>query len=109
MPASHGFVAYDYTMPEQRSCAFVSTNKLVSEYLVCGKCLHLNVNYSQRREKMKKFILDFIREEEGLTTVEYAVAGALVAVAVVTAFTQLGEQVGLTIDTIKGAITPKAA
>jgi pilus assembly protein Flp/PilA len=38
---------------------------------------------------MKK-LLDFLRDEEGLTTVEYAVAGALVAAAVVTAFTELG-------------------
>jgi len=56
---------------------------------------------------MKKFILDFLREEEGLTTVEYAVAGSLVAAAVVVAFTNLGGAVegsitGLTND-INGA------
>jgi pilus assembly protein Flp/PilA len=67
--------------------------------------LHLNVNYSQRREKMKKFILDFLREEEGLTTVEYAVAGALVAAAVVAAFQALGIQVGVVIGDLEGAIT----
>ena len=39
---------------------------------------------------MKKLILDFLRDEEGLTTVEYAVAGAMVAAAVVAAFSQLG-------------------
>ena len=44
----------------------------------------------------QKFV-DFIKEEEGLTTVEYAVAGALVAAAVVLAFTDLGEAVRLTI------------
>ena len=49
---------------------------------------------------MKKLILDFLREEEGLTTVEYAVAGALVAAAVVGAFQLLGEQVGTVIDGI---------
>ena len=47
---------------------------------------------------MKKFILDFLREEEGLTTVEYAVAGSLVAAAVVLAFTNLG-------GAVEGAIT----
>lgn len=57
---------------------------------------------------MKKFILDFLREEEGLTTVEYAVAGALVAAAVVTAFTGLGEQVETTIIGITDDITPDA-
>ena len=55
---------------------------------------------------MKKFILDFLREEEGLTTVEYAVAGALVAVAVVVAFKALGVQVGTTIGALTTAITP---
>ncbi|MBR9856440.1 MAG: pilus assembly protein [Gammaproteobacteria bacterium] len=38
-----------------------------------------------------------LNDEEGLTTVEYAVAGALVAAAVVTAFTDLGDNVGETI------------
>ena len=55
---------------------------------------------------MKKFILDFLHEEEGLTTVEYAVAGALVAAAVVTAFTQLGEGVGNVITNITETIDP---
>ena len=49
---------------------------------------------------MKKLILDFMRDEEGLTTVEYAVAGALVAAAVVAAFTELGGAVGTTIEGI---------
>jgi pilus assembly protein Flp/PilA len=66
--------------------------------------LHLNVNYSQRREKMKKFILDFLREEEGLTTVEYAVAGSLVAAAVVLAFTALGDGVKDVINTLTTAV-----
>jgi pilus assembly protein Flp/PilA len=48
----------------------------------------------------------FIRDDEGLTTVEYAIAGTLVGLAVVTAFTQLGTQVGLSIDSLKAAITP---
>ena len=30
---------------------------------------------------MKEKIMSFLRDEEGLTTVEYAVAGALVAIA----------------------------
>ena len=53
-----------------------------------------------------KEISAFLREEEGLTTVEYAVAGTLVALAVVTAFENLGNQVGLSIDAIRTEITP---
>ena len=49
---------------------------------------------------MKKFILDFLRDEEGLTTVEYAVAGSLVAAAVVAAFGFLGDAVETSITGI---------
>lgn len=54
---------------------------------------------------MKKAIIAFLRDEEGLTTVEYAVAGALISVAVVGAFTALGDQVVVVIDAITAAIT----
>jgi pilus assembly protein Flp/PilA len=54
-------------------------------------------------------IVSFIKEEEGLTTVEYAVAGTLVALAVVAAFTQLGNAVGNSINTIENVIEPPAA
>ena len=57
-------------------------------------------------KKVNEFILNFLYEEKGLTTVEYAVAGALVTVAVVAAFTALGGQVSATIGTITAAITP---
>ena len=46
----------------------------------------------------------FVRNEEGLTTVEYAVAGALITVAVVGAFTLLGGAVGTSIGTITTAL-----
>ena len=42
---------------------------------------------------MKQQILKFLKEEEGLTMVEYAVAGALVAAACVFAFTNLGQAI----------------
>jgi len=48
-------------------------------------------------------------EEEGLTTVEYAVAGALVAAAVVTAFTNLGGKVEAVITYLVGVINPPAS
>ena len=43
---------------------------------------------------MIKAIMKFISEEEGLTTVEYAIAGGLVGAAVIVAFTDLGAAVG---------------
>lgn len=48
----------------------------------------------------------FLNDEEGLTTVEYAVAGTLVALAVVAAFTQLGNAVGNSINAIENVIEP---
>ena len=52
---------------------------------------------------MKQLIVDFVRDERGLTTVEYAVAGALITVAVAAAFRALGVHVGATINAITAA------
>ena len=53
-----------------------------------------------------KQISAFLREDEGLTTVEYAVAGVLVSIAVVGAFRALGVQVGASINALEAAIVP---
>jgi pilus assembly protein Flp/PilA len=49
---------------------------------------------------MKAKILAFLRDETGLTTVEYAIAGTLVGLAVITAFTNLGTKVAQKIGEI---------
>lgn len=49
---------------------------------------------------IKERVLKFLRDEEGLTTVEYAVAGGLIAAAVIAAFVALGGTVGGKIDGI---------
>ena len=49
---------------------------------------------------MLNYVREFLREEEGLTMVEYAIAGALVAAATVTAFTDLGSSVISRINTL---------
>ena len=53
---------------------------------------------------MKKFIVAFLRDEEGLTMVEYAIAGALVAGATVTAFTLLGTNIIAKINALAGFV-----
>ena len=53
---------------------------------------------------MKDMIMNFLREEDGLTMVEYAVAGGLVTLGAVVAFQTLGESVGTRIDTIDDAV-----
>ena len=45
-------------------------------------------------------LTDFLKDEEGLTTVEYAVAGTLIALAVVVAFRNLGNTVNNSITEI---------
>jgi pilus assembly protein Flp/PilA len=56
---------------------------------------------------MRKYLLAFLRDEEGLTMVEYAVAGTLITLAAVTAFTNLGtavsNKIGLIVTTLGGA------
>ena len=47
---------------------------------------------------MKKFLIAFVRNEDGLTIVEYAVAAALITVGVAAAFNALGV-------TVNGVIT----
>jgi pilus assembly protein Flp/PilA len=46
-----------------------------------------------------------VREEDGLTTVEYAIAGGLVGLAVVGAFFALGGAVGAKIQEIVTCLT----
>ncbi|WP_129777852.1 Flp family type IVb pilin [Peristeroidobacter soli] len=54
---------------------------------------------------LKQAVMEFIREEEGLTVVEYAIAGGLVGLGVVVAFTNLGDQVERIIGLIVTRLT----
>jgi pilus assembly protein Flp/PilA len=51
---------------------------------------------------------NFFRDETGLELSEYAVAAALVALAVITAFTNLGTAIGNRIEALWTAIDPAA-
>ena len=53
---------------------------------------------------MRKYVLAFLRDEQGLTMVEYAVAGGLVTLAAVTAFTTLGTNVTTRINALAAAV-----
>lgn len=53
---------------------------------------------------MKKHLIAFLRDEEGLTAVEYAVAAALVSGALVGAFTALGGKVGNVLSGLTGIL-----
>jgi pilus assembly protein Flp/PilA len=49
---------------------------------------------------MKTQLMNFLRNEQGLTTVEYAIAGGLVGAAVILSFEALGLSVARIIDNI---------
>ncbi len=54
---------------------------------------------------IKERLTAFIRDEEGLTTVEYAIAGGLVGAGVIGAFALLGDEVFRVINLIYLAIS----
>ena len=56
------------------------------------------------KQKIKDAVMRFVRDEEGLTIVEYAVAGGLITVAVITVFTNLGTAVAAKIQEIINAL-----
>lgn len=47
-----------------------------------------------------KTIQNFLREEEGVTAIEYALIAALIAVVIIAAVTLVGEEVSQTFTTI---------
>lgn len=53
---------------------------------------------------MKAKLVEFIRDEEGLTMVEYAIAGGLVGAGAVAAFRLLGGEVSRVITAIKDVL-----
>lgn len=59
--------------------------------------------------KLSMFIQDFIKDESGLTAVEYAVAGGLVVGGMVTAFSTLGDNATAKIDCIATAVGASGA
>jgi pilus assembly protein Flp/PilA len=56
-------------------------------------------------ENKMKNLQKFIHDEEGLTTVEYAIAGGLVGAGVILAFSNLGVQVARIINEIVTKLT----
>ena len=57
---------------------------------------------------MKKKLIAFLNEEDGLTIVEYAVAAGLITATVAASFGALGTAVEAVITTVTTYITPAA-
>lgn len=51
-------------------------------------------------KEMKKIVTDFLKEEEGVTALEYALIAALIAVAIIAALSFLGIQIGDTFNEV---------
>jgi len=60
-------------------------------------------------KNFKEKVVQFIRDEEGLELSEYAVAGSLIVLGAVAAFTLLGENIATVIDGIADIIVAPAA
>ena len=50
--------------------------------------------------KIKQLIANFLKEEDGLTTVEYAVAGGVITSSAMGAFKELGTQVETVVNKV---------
>lgn len=55
-------------------------------------------------QAIKTSVLKFVKDEDGLTVVEYAVAGGLISAAVVATFMALGVEVNAVINDIIAAL-----
>jgi pilus assembly protein Flp/PilA len=60
-------------------------------------------------QTIKASVVKFVKDEDGLTIVEYAVAGGLITAAVVASFTALGGAVDARIQSLCAAISTAAA
>jgi pilus assembly protein Flp/PilA len=94
-----------YKSRQARDAAMANRHLLSSEPLACGDPAgpltpHKEVNDMTMKQKL----IAFLRDEEGLTTVEYAVAGGLIALLVILAFTALGGTVQEIICQINGRL-----
>jgi pilus assembly protein Flp/PilA len=54
---------------------------------------------------MRQEVSKFFKDDDGLTMVEYAIAGGLVGAGAIIAFRTLGQQVTRIIDAIWGALS----
>jgi pilus assembly protein Flp/PilA len=55
-------------------------------------------------EKKMKKLMRFLKDEEGVTAVEYGLIAALIAVVIISAVTLLGAQLDTTFTKIKDAL-----
>jgi pilus assembly protein Flp/PilA len=57
-----------------------------------------------RRIRLRTILSNLIRDESGVTAIEYALIAALIAVAAIAAFTLVGTNLSQTFSTIAGKV-----
>lgn len=57
-----------------------------------------------RRIRLRTLLSNLIRDESGVTAIEYALIAALIAVAAIAAFTLVGQDLSTTFSTIAGKL-----
>ena len=55
-------------------------------------------------EKLKKKLMKFVKDEEGVTAIEYGLIAALIAVAIITAVTLVGTKLNTTFGKVTTAM-----
>jgi Flp pilus assembly pilin Flp len=55
---------------------------------------------------IKRELKRFLADDSGLTTTEYAVAGALISIVLAVTFASLGSQIGILINVVTTLISP---
>jgi pilus assembly protein Flp/PilA len=58
----------------------------------------------KKMNRLKTLVARLVRDEQGQDLIEYALLGALIAVAVTLAMTALATQIGVTFDTIRAKL-----
>ena len=62
----------------------------------CARLLLLN----QRRISLRRLLINLVKDQSGVTAIEYALIAALIAVAAIAAFTLVGTNLSTTFSTI---------
>jgi pilus assembly protein Flp/PilA len=58
----------------------------------------------QRRNPMRKLTANFMRDEQGVTAIEYGLIAALIAVIIIGAVSALGTNLSTTFSTVAGSL-----
>lgn len=62
-------------------------------------------NYGEAWMKIKQLIANFLKEEDGLTTVEYAIAGGAITAGSITWFEAIGSEVADQLEKLANALS----